>query len=135
MGADHPDFHLRVKPRGIVSAAAVQAFDANLSEGHSAVVAAYVKKDGQFGFRDRSDVADEREFAGLLAHVQWRLGELADRIIGGDVSVRPYWINRVTPCANCEFRGVCRFEPGINQYNIMSGMKRDEVFVKLGEGK
>jgi ATP-dependent helicase/nuclease subunit B len=133
LAADHPDFHLRIKPRGLVSAPAVGSFDTKLIEGHSVTVAAYVKKDGQFGFRDRSDVADESEFSGLLEHVQWRLGELADRLIAGDVSVRPYWINRETPCANCEFRGVCRFEPGINQYNVLNGMKRDEVLVKLGE--
>jgi len=133
MAADHPDFHLRLKPRGLVNAPAVGSFDSKLIEGHSATVAAYVKKDGQFGFRDRSDVADESEFSGLLKHVRWKLGELADRLIGGDVSIRPYWINRQTPCANCEFRGVCRFEPGINQYNVLNGMKRDEVLVKLSE--
>jgi ATP-dependent helicase/nuclease subunit B len=132
LAADHPDFHLRVKPRGIINAPSVGSFDTRLVEGHSAAVAAYVKKDGQFGFRDRSDVADESEFSGLLEHVRLKLGELADRIIGGDVRVRPFWINRQTPCANCEFRAVCRFEPGINGYNVLKGMSRDEMLGKLG---
>jgi ATP-dependent helicase/nuclease subunit B len=131
LAPDHPNFHLRIKPRGIIDARAVHSLDSGLTEGSSQVVQLFVKKDGQPGRRNTTDVADEHEFNALLTHVERRLGELADQIVTGDIRVAPYWISRQTPCPRCEYRSVCRFEPGINRYNILPGMKREEVLTKV----
>jgi ATP-dependent helicase/nuclease subunit B len=131
---DHPDFHLRVKPRGIIDVRAVHSLDAGMTEGSSQVISAFIKKDGQAGNRQNTDVAEEAEFTALLQHVEKRLGQLADQIIAGGIGISPYWINRETPCSRCEYRGVCRFEPGINQYHVLTGMKREEVLQKLTGG-
>jgi ATP-dependent helicase/nuclease subunit B len=124
---DDADYHLRVKPRGVIEARAVKSLDLKLTEGASSVVGAYIKKDGTLGLRNVSDVADQAEFEALLQHVEQRLGELADEVISGDVSVAPYMIARQTPCPHCEFRSVCRFEPGINRYRMLPAMKREDV--------
>ena len=36
-------------------------------------------------------------------------------------------ITKQTPCARCEYRSVCRFEPGVNRYRMLPSMKREEV--------
>jgi ATP-dependent helicase/nuclease subunit B len=127
LGPDDPKFHLRLKPRGVIETRAISSLDEKLSEGHSEVIGAYIKKDGTPGFKHATDVADQAEFEALLHLVQQRLGELADQVIGGNVTVSPYMIGRQTPCPRCEYRSVCRFEPGVNHYRTLTAMKRDEV--------
>jgi ATP-dependent helicase/nuclease subunit B len=131
---DHPDFHLRHKPRGIMDARAVRSFDGSTQNGYSPVAQFFLKTDGELGMRHNSDVADETEFTALLAHVQKRIGQLADQLITGEIGIKPYWIARETPCPRCPYRSVCRFEPGIDQYNILPAMKREDVLKKITEG-
>ena len=131
---DHPDFHLRHRPRGLIDDRAVDALDGGGGQpGASKVVAAFRNKGGGFGNRNKTDVADAAAFAAMLALVDRRLGEAADRAINGDVSVRPYMLGRLTPCPRCEFRTVCRFEPGVNAYRVLVPMKREDVLAKAAE--
>lgn len=129
-----PRFHLRAKPRGVFDATYLDAFDAELEAGRSDVVAAYRNKAGGLGHRDTSDIADPAEFAALLGHVRRRLGELADQIVAGRVDVAPYWINRRTPCGQCDYRSVCRFETSVNRYTQLQPMGRQDVFRRITEG-
>lgn len=132
--SDHPDFHLQIKPRGIIDTRAIHSLDTSMTEGASQVVSAHIKKDGQPGNRHNTDVANEVEFNALLQHVEKRLGQLAEQIMAGAIGISPYWMNRETPCPRCEYRSVCRFEPGINQYRILGGMGREEVLQKVSGG-
>ena len=83
--------------------------------------------------RNASDVADESEFAALLAHVRKRIGQLADELISGQIGIKPYWIARQTPCPRCPYRSVCRFEPGIDSYHVLPAMKREDALKAIAE--
>jgi ATP-dependent helicase/nuclease subunit B len=132
---EDPNFHLRVKPRGLVEFRAIKSIDTHLTEGYSDVISVYLNKtDGEAGRRNATDAADPKAFEGLIHHVEKRIGELADQISTGEVSVAPFMINRQTPCSHCEFRSVCRFEPGINRYRILPPMKREEVLTAVVGG-
>lgn len=140
---DHPDeapdetdpaFDLRVKPRGIFDARYVQQLDAELECGASQVVQVHVNKDGGFGKLDTTDVADAGAFAALLGFVKRKVGQLADEMIAGSVEARPYRIGRDTPCPNCPYRGVCRFDAGLNRYLSLPAMKRSDVLDMVLKG-
>ena len=133
MSPDDVDFHLRHKPRGLLDERAVDSLDGGGIGGSSPVVAAYRKKDGGFGNRHNTDVAAAAEFAGLLSTVERRLGQAADRILDGDVAVRPYLLGRQSPCPRCEYRTVCRFEPGVNGYRVLTPLRREDVLAKVVE--
>ncbi|HEV2293269.1 MAG TPA: PD-(D/E)XK nuclease family protein [Tepidisphaeraceae bacterium] len=135
LAPDDPAFDLKEKPRGIFDGDCIDHLDSDCQAGGaSPVVQFYIKKDGTFGDVDRSDVAERDAFAALLAHVRRRVGELADEIIAGRVNIAPYRINKLTPCPQCDFRPVCRFDPGVNRYHTLHAMKRSEVFQRLAEG-
>ena len=87
-------------------------------EGHDVSV----QKRGDDGLAPRGAA-----FAALLKFVRRRIGELADELIKGVIDVRPYRMGRATPCPQCEFRSVCRFDAGINRYLPLPPMKRSEV--------
>jgi ATP-dependent helicase/nuclease subunit B len=133
LSPDDPDFPLRTKPRGLIDERAVDSLDGGGETGASKVVAAYRKKEGGFGHRHATDVATADEFAALVALVDRRLGEAADRVLDGDVAVRPYMLGRATPCPRCEYRTVCRFEPGLNAYRVLPPMGRTDVLLKVIE--
>jgi ATP-dependent helicase/nuclease subunit B len=66
--------------------------------------------------------------------VRKKIGELADRMIEGVIEVKPYRVGKETPCSNCEYRSVCRFDAAINSYLMLAPMKRSEVLAKVVEG-
>jgi ATP-dependent helicase/nuclease subunit B len=138
----HPDdcpeealLDLRVKPRGIFEGRYLPHLDANCTKGQSEVVNAYLKTDGTPGNKARTDVADPAEFAALIDHVRRRIGELADLILDGSIDLHPYQIRGQSPCPNCEFRPVCRFDPAINRYHHLDPISREDVLKRLVEGQ
>jgi len=130
---DEPEFHLAAKPRGIFNADYFAALDKSCESGKSAVVAAHINKNGTFGFRNSTDVAEAGEFAAVLKEVRRILGQLAEQILNGEVGVRPYRLGTLTPCSSCHYRSVCRFDASINRYRNIQGEKRDDLLRKLAE--
>jgi ATP-dependent helicase/nuclease subunit B len=130
-----PLFDLEEVPRGIFDAAYFGALDTVTGQGRSASVRAHIKTDGNFGDRNRSDAADAGEFAGLLKLVQRRVGELADRILDGDISITPYRLKSESPCQRCEFLAVCRFDTQFNSYHALDSMTRTQVLNKVTQEK
>jgi ATP-dependent helicase/nuclease subunit B len=129
---DDPKHLLRVKPRGVVEARSVNALDSSLGAGgKSDVIQVTINKDGTFGNRRASDVAEPAEFEALLAHVGKKLGELADGVLSGEVDVHPYRIGTDTPCPACGYRSVCRFEPAADRYRNLAPMGKEEVLGRL----
>ena len=116
------------KPRGIFSERHLADLDTELATGRSDVVAAHIKKDGQLGSRDRSDVADQAEFEALLKHVEIQLGEIAQKILSGDISIAPYRLNDRSPCARCDYKECCRFHVSTNRYRWLQGGDRKFFF-------
>jgi len=134
MAPDDPAFHLSVKPRGVVHRKYLGAIDDKLAPGvRSEVVQASIKKDGALGFRNSSDAAEGDEFSALLRHVQKRLAELGDQIIAGRIDASPYRMGQLTPCPNCDYRAVCRFDTLTNRYNHLTVLGREGVLDKLAQ--
>jgi ATP-dependent helicase/nuclease subunit B len=130
-----PLFHLIVKPRGIFDLRVAGKLDKSLTTGQSAVVQLFVNKDGTLGRANHSDAAAAEEFAGLLRHVERRIGRIADQIIAGRIDVHPYRLGEDTPCAACEFLALCRLEPSPGCYDDLEGMTRPEMFEKVKAGE
>ncbi|HEV7301397.1 MAG TPA: PD-(D/E)XK nuclease family protein [Tepidisphaeraceae bacterium] len=136
----HPDeapdptdekFNLDPKPRGLFDADHVHLLDEHLAAGWSDAWSMYVTKDGKFGQRETTDVCDADEFLGVLDYVRGKLASIADGMAAGEIGVRPYWLAKKTPCAQCGFKAVCRFDVTLNGYNILHGIGRDELLTKV----
>jgi ATP-dependent helicase/nuclease subunit B len=101
----------------------------------SDVVNVRLKKDGSLGWKGTSDAAESGEFAALMKHVAWRIGQLADEIVAGRIDIAPFRLNDLTPCPRCDFRSVCRFELPVNGYHHLTVLGREQVLAQItGEG-
>jgi ATP-dependent helicase/nuclease subunit B len=128
---DDPLFDLRVKPRGIIDWKHRKLVDSQHTSKASEVVQLYVKSDGTLGNRNNSDGCDSSEFSAMLDLVQRKLGELADRMLSGDITISPYRINQTSACMRCEYRCVCRFDVTVNRYHQLVPMKREDVLSRV----
>jgi ATP-dependent helicase/nuclease subunit B len=125
---DHPLFDLKTKPRGIFDERVIDQLDDQMTAGTSSqVVQCRVNQDGSLGNANYNDAAEADAFAAVLRFVERRIGELADDLIAGRIDAWPYRIGQETPCAHCDFRSVCRFDPGINEYHHLPAMKRGDA--------
>ena len=122
-----PASRLKLKPRGLFDRRCLGALDRELQSGSSQVVQAHINKNGELGRRNSSDAAESDEFRRLLNTVAKKLGELADQILSGRIDVKPYRLNNVSPCARCDYRSVCRFDPAINRYNYLNMITREQM--------
>lgn len=115
--------HKRYKPRGIIDASKADRLDIELS-GKGSMGELY----------SRTDARSAEEFNALLQLAQTKLAEMGDLIIKGVIDVAPYRIGTESPCSRCDFRSVCRFDPGINMYRRLPVVKTDEVLRIAMEG-
>ena len=131
---DHPDeatppsdpqFLFKDKARGLIDIDFVTRFDREFTR-KSDVFMVEITKEGAPSGRG-NDAVTSHEFGLLLQLVRVRIGEIVDRLITGDISVKPYRINNESPCATCEFRSVCRFDPATERYRHLEPMNRVQV--------
>ena len=128
--APEPDtqpFHLKEKPRGVISRDHAARIDPDIDNGGQSNVLAYkTKKDGDF-YASGNDGVDDAVLADLIEYVRRQIAELADQIIGGDVGVSPYLIGKETPCQRCDLHRVCRIDRSVNAYRSLPVMARTEA--------
>jgi ATP-dependent helicase/nuclease subunit B len=65
---------------------------------------------------NQGDVLSPEAFERIIDWTRGKIAELADRIIGGAIEVRPYRIKTQTPCSTCNYRPVCRLDLAFNRY-------------------
>ncbi len=123
------------RPRGILRADAIEQLDEHCpAEGRSSLYSVFFKKSdgessrGDVGHIDSSDAAEAESFDALLAATRAKLGDLADRVLDGDIDVAPYRLKNTSPCTWCAFGAVCRFEYGQEGMRFLEALKRSEVF-------
>lgn len=93
-----------------------------------------LKKDGTFAKKSR--VADEQQMSELLTWLRNKLLELAEKILAGDVAVRPYRKpNGQRACSFCSFLALCRFDPAVagNSYRLLESMGHEDVLSKAAQ--
>jgi ATP-dependent helicase/nuclease subunit B len=121
------------KQRGIFDGNYFHALDNTPDCTDSDVVSARLKKDGTFGYKATTDVADTSEFTALLDHVRQQIAHLADQILAGAIDIAPYRMGTTSPCPHCRYRSICRFDPTINRYRHIPPARREEVLKRVVE--
>lgn len=94
------------------------------------------KKDGTFDSRNTALVSTE-ELGKISAFVKNKMREIGDQISVGEIAMNPEKGELNSPCNFCDYRSVCRFEPGLggNAYRIAPQLERKEAKQLILEGK
>jgi ATP-dependent helicase/nuclease subunit B len=128
---EEPRFHLQNKPRGIVDIAAVPKFDKQFTGKLSEVLNVSINQDGQIGNQARSDAVQTHSLNRLLNHTRDTIAQLAQGILAGTISVKPYRLAKQTPCSRCEYQDLCRFDPAAPDYDHLELIDRQEMLKRV----
>lgn len=99
----------------------------------SDVLPVRLKKDGDF--TATSSVAEEEQFLRLTRHVQKKLQEYGERILKGDIALRPYELNGEDACEYCSYHSVCGFDRKVEgcEKRRLRPLEKAEIWRKLEE--
>lgn len=113
----------------------IALMDKEMTAG-SDILPVRLKKDG--GYTAASSVADDAQFQRLSRHVQKKLAEYGERILKGDIGLRPYELGDEDACRFCRYHSVCGFDRKVegckkrrlrplDKAEIWERLKEDEV--------
>ena len=91
-------------------------------------------KDGQYGDYGRSGALRPSDFEKVLHFSERKVIELAERIICGEIEVRPYKLGSKRACQYCQYKAVCRFDWLVNDYNELESADKKKVLEEIGGG-
>ncbi|WP_223700755.1 helicase-exonuclease AddAB subunit AddB [Sutcliffiella deserti] len=109
----------------------VRFMDQTLETGHSQIVSAALKKNGEF--HSNSSVASEQEFSHLRAYVRKTFENIGMQITDGETSIAPYKLKNQTPCTFCSFKSFCQFDTSLdeNDYRNLSALPKNEIIESM----
>lgn len=110
-----------------------RAMDEEMSDS-SSVIPVGIKKDGSL--KAASKVASAEEFSVISEYVNKKITETGKRIFAGDVSMKPYQMDKQSGCDYCPYHAVCGFDsrlPG-HSYRKMENLGDSaEILEKMRE--
>ncbi len=122
------------KAKGIFNGEYFQQIDNNISSGWSKYFNfSCTKNDGQFGNYSNSGSLKPDDFNHVLDSTRKKITALAREIISGKIDVCPYRLGTQSPCGNCDYLSVCRFDWQINEYNYLESLGKTQVLENIGE--
>ena len=122
------------KMKGLILAdvKVVKLHDKNLQNGSSALVPAYIGKDGELSEKKTSGVTAE-QFKDLQKYMYTVIKQISREILGGNIDLKPYYKDKKTPCKYCDYKSICSFNMGgcENSYNYIDKKSKEEILRKL----
>jgi len=123
------------KARGLLSRSWLNDWDAGVAPAAASSYYAFAfTKDGSLHRGRSADVVEPAQMQALLTHNRHKLAELARRVLEGDIAVAPYRLHdKTTPCPQCPFGPVCRFDYSVDSYRFLASLDQGEVLKRLAE--
>lgn len=122
------------KMKGLILAdvKVVKLHDKDLEKGSSALVPAYIDKEGNLSDKKTSGVSAE-QFASLQKYMYTVIKQISKEILGGNIELKPYYKDKKTPCKYCDYKGICGFNMGgcENKYNYIDKKSKEEILRKI----
>ncbi len=122
------------KMKGLILAdvKVVKLHDKNLQNGSSALVPAYIGKDGELSEKKTSGVTAE-QFKDLQKYMYTVIKQISREILGGNIDLKPYYKDKKTPCKYCDYKSICSFNMGgcENSYNYIDKKSKEEILHKI----
>lgn len=122
------------KMKGLILAdvKVVKLHDKNLEKGASALVPAYIDKEGNLSEKKTSGVTAE-QFTNLQKYMYTVIKQISKEILGGNIDLKPYYKDKKTPCKYCDYKSICGFNMGgcENKYNYIDKKSKEEILHEI----
>ena len=68
------------------------------------------------------------EFKRLLNDCEETLSKIGNKMMSGDISIKPYRNGKETGCDWCPYASVCMFDPKMHSYRNLKKLSKEEYF-------
>ncbi|MBN1973795.1 MAG: exodeoxyribonuclease V subunit gamma [Sedimentisphaerales bacterium] len=121
------------KAKGIFNGCFFQHLDNISGSGRSKFYNfSYTSNDEQYGYYSSSGALKPDHFDKVLDFTVRKIVTLSEKILSGIIDVNPYRLGNESPCKNCEFLPVCRFDWQINEYKYLESLNKIQVLENIG---
>lgn len=123
------------KMKGIVVADIdiVKMMDTKLAPStYSETIPVYLDKEGNIS-QSKSNALDKEKFERLQKYTKHIISEIAKEIFSGNIDIKPYYMNKKTPCEYCQYKTICNFDPKLekNEYRYIKNMTKEEILSSI----
>lgn len=124
--------NFRMKGLLVADVKLIRMMDKSLDAGPSDIVPAYIKNDETIS-EQKSSVASKDEFKILQKYIIKTIKNISNEILKGNINIRPYYKNKMTPCDYCSYKAICQFDKNKfgNEYNYIPNLSKEELWEKF----
>jgi ATP-dependent helicase/nuclease subunit B len=92
----------------------------------------YVTKEGDpYGNYTRFGSLRPADFEAFMNFGSRKITDIAGQITSGKITALPYRLGTDSPCKQCEYKPVCRFDWQINNYNLLVSVNKQQVLERI----
>lgn len=111
----------------------VKMMDTKISpSSYSDSVPVYLDKEGNIS-KTKSSALDREKFERLQKYTKHIISEISKEIFSGSINIKPFYMNKKTPCEYCEYKAICNFDSKLkgNDYRYIRNMSKDYVLQEI----
>lgn len=123
----------RMKGLVIADLEIIKMMDSRISpSNYSDSVPVYLDKEGNIS-KSKSSVLDREKFDRLQKYTKYVIKEISKEIFSGKVDIKPFYMNKKTPCEYCEYKSICNFDSKFkdNDYKYIKNYSKDFVVEEI----
>jgi ATP-dependent helicase/nuclease subunit B len=92
----------------------------------------YVTKEGDpYGKYNSYGALKPTDFEAFMNFGSRKIIDIAEQITSGKITALPYRLGTDSPCKQCEYKPVCRFDWQINNYNLLVSVNKQQVLERI----
>lgn len=123
----------RMKGLVIADLEIIKMMDSRISpSNYSDSVPVYLDKEGNIS-KSKSSVLDREKFDRLQKYTKYVIKEISKEIFSGKVDIKPFYMNKKTPCEYCEYKSICNFDSKFkdNDYKYVKNYSKDFIVEEI----
>lgn len=99
---------------------------------YSETIPVYLDKDGNIS-TSKSKALDKEKFERLQKYTKHIISEISKEIFSGNIDIKPYYMNKKTPCEYCQYKTICNFDPKLekNEYRYIKNLSKEEILSSI----
>lgn len=126
--------HTALRTKGVLleDDSVVTMLDGSFLEASDAIP---VERKKTGGYKAGSGVVTREELKAISGYADFKIQEIAEQILQGEIPVNPYEKENRTPCTYCSYQGICGFDKKIEgfQRKKLDEISKEEAMEKIME--
>ncbi|MFC1738039.1 PD-(D/E)XK nuclease family protein [Planctomycetota bacterium] len=120
------------KAKGIFNGQFADLLNTTPAQGWNKFYNFHISKKGtQYGNYGSSVALKPDDFEKILQFTKDKIIQLAEQIVSGKIEVAPYRLGTKSPCSNCPYKPLCRFDWQINDYTSLLSIGKKQVLEEI----